>query len=486
MQLRLPLPKRRKKMQAERSKEERINIISGNAGFSLIEVLVAMIILAIVVIPLLKGFVVTQKVNGRAQRLESAQAVAQNVMEALKPATLEEIAQQFNSTDSEGFTLLKSNVGNTQFFFQPDTGNNGSCLRKEIPGAVSKSCSVNSAGKFIGQSTNKYQFAIKGVYENSKYYDVRIDIDASHYRNTAGSSDTRDSSAAAYNSIPYSYVASYSQQKDYMFLQKLTDEQEVYQQIRVGLGNAALTDADIGKYVQRTITVDIEGSNPVTVNTTVTYHYLGKTVSGSVDQTRVYASGSYVQTDGTDAVPRNVFLCYTPDYYSNSSNNSARGGIYLDNIIVNNNNGLPVNLVIVKQKTDTDDQIQTLEQNYRVKVSINEKNIRRTAAAASEHTKLRTNLNTNIAQTDSTSAVTGTYPYQTCFVYSASNASASGNMNAMSSYLEIRALDGAAGETNTMYDTEISVYDSGEYDKGFPAADKPLLTIYGDDNRRIS
>ena len=91
-------------MQAERSKEERINIISGNAGFSLIEVLVAMIILAIVVIPLLKGFVVTQKVNGRAQRLESAQAVAQNVMEALKPATLEEIAQQFNSTDSEGFT----------------------------------------------------------------------------------------------------------------------------------------------------------------------------------------------------------------------------------------------------------------------------------------------------------------------------------------------------------------------------------------------
>ena len=166
MQLRLPLPKRRKRMQAERSKEERINIISGNAGFSLIEVLVAMIILAIVVIPLLKGFVVTQKVNGRAQRLESAQAVAQNVMEALKPATLEEIAQQFNSTDSEGFTLLKSNVGNTQFFFQPDTGNNGSCLRKEIPGAVSKSCSVNSAGKFIGQSTNKYQFAIKGVYEN--------------------------------------------------------------------------------------------------------------------------------------------------------------------------------------------------------------------------------------------------------------------------------------------------------------------------------
>ena len=50
---------------------------------------------------------------------------------------------------------------------------------------MSKSCSVNSAGKFIGQSTNKYQFAIKGVYENSKYYDVRIDIDASHYRSRA-------------------------------------------------------------------------------------------------------------------------------------------------------------------------------------------------------------------------------------------------------------------------------------------------------------
>ncbi len=447
-------------------------------GFSLIEVLVAVIILAIIAIPLMRGFVVTQKLNNKAQRLESAQTVAQNVMEALKSVSLTEMARQFNSTQSNGFTLVTADSAGTLTYCQPDTAG-GDFLRKEFPGNSSHAVSVNAKGLFVGQPDNQYQFGIKGIYENAKYYDVLIKVDASHYRGTK-TADARDSASAAYNSVPYSYVASYSQQKDYMFLQALSDEQEVYQQIRVSLSDPDLTDDMIGKNIQRTITTDITGTNPVSVSTTVTYHYLGTSALGGVDQTRVYTAGTYIQPDDGETLPRNVFLCYTPDYYSTDANNSAKGGIYLDNIVINNSDCIPVNLCMIKQRTDSNDKIEVKEQNYRVKVTINEKNTVRNENAVSEYTKIRTNLNTNIAQTDSESAVKSSYPYQTRYVYSTKNMTASGNADAMQKYLTIQSLDGASAGANIIYDTSIFVYESGAYANGFSASEKPLLKVSAD------
>ncbi|MBP7348911.1 MAG: prepilin-type N-terminal cleavage/methylation domain-containing protein [Butyrivibrio sp.] len=453
----------------------RLRSMRGEDGFSLVEVLVAVIILAIIAIPLMRGFVVTQRLNNKAQRLESAQTVAQNVMEALKSVSLAEMAEQFNSTQSDGFTLVTADSGGTLTYFQPDTAG-GDFLRKEYPGGSSHAVSVNAKGQFVGQPDNQYQFAIKGIYEDAKYYDVLIRVDASHYRGTE-TADARDGASAAYNSVPYSYVASYSQQKDYMFLQTLSDEQEVYQQIRVSLSDPSLTDDMIGKNIQRTITTDITGTNPVLVNTTVTYHYL---LHEGVDQTRVYAAGTYIQPDDGETFLRNVFLCYTPDYYSTDANNSAKGGIFLDNIVINNNGCIPVNLCLVKQKTDTNEKIDVKEQNYRVKVTINEKNTVRNGDTVSEYTKIRTNLNTNIAQTDSESAVKSSYPYQTRYVYSAKNITASGNADAIQKYLTIQSLDGASAGANIIYDTSISVYDSGAYANGFSASEKPLLKVSAD------
>ena len=50
-------------------------------GFSLIEVIIAVIILAILAVPLMRGFVVTQKLNSRAGELEEFETLSQTIFE---------------------------------------------------------------------------------------------------------------------------------------------------------------------------------------------------------------------------------------------------------------------------------------------------------------------------------------------------------------------------------------------------------------------
>ena len=55
-----------------------------NKGFTLVEVLIAMTILAIIVAPLLHAFVTASRTNAKAKQLMKATTLAQNVMEELK------------------------------------------------------------------------------------------------------------------------------------------------------------------------------------------------------------------------------------------------------------------------------------------------------------------------------------------------------------------------------------------------------------------
>ena len=71
-------------MQCERKKKQ-----LNNGGFSLLEVLVAMVILAIVSIPLLHSFVTTARTNAKAKVLMKATDVAENTVETFKNQDVE-------------------------------------------------------------------------------------------------------------------------------------------------------------------------------------------------------------------------------------------------------------------------------------------------------------------------------------------------------------------------------------------------------------
>ena len=65
-----------------------------NSGFTLVEVLVAVAILAVISIPIIQSFVSVAQVNGKARRRMIANTIAESLMEACKSTSLLEIAAQ--------------------------------------------------------------------------------------------------------------------------------------------------------------------------------------------------------------------------------------------------------------------------------------------------------------------------------------------------------------------------------------------------------
>ena len=83
--------------------------LNKNAGFSLVELLIAVIILAIIVVPLLHGFVTSARMNGKARQTQRAITVAQDLMEGLKAYDIEELKEQFNDPVN-GFYVMESKL----------------------------------------------------------------------------------------------------------------------------------------------------------------------------------------------------------------------------------------------------------------------------------------------------------------------------------------------------------------------------------------
>lgn len=75
-----------------------------NDGFSLIELLVAIVVLSIIVVPLLHSFVTAAKTNSKARSSMHATAIAENVMEEFEAYSIEEMADTYQSM---GFSVIR-------------------------------------------------------------------------------------------------------------------------------------------------------------------------------------------------------------------------------------------------------------------------------------------------------------------------------------------------------------------------------------------
>ena len=154
-------------------------------GFSLIEVIVSMLILAIIVVPLLSNFVLSSRVNLKSRIKQYATTLAQSTMESLKSFDLEEVALQMNGI-TEFKVIPNENLG-------MDTYGNGFYETNESfepilihgPGAIDFSrVSVSSNlpdAKFTTKTEKKYYYAINQVKEGTKEFDLHITYDGSNY-----------------------------------------------------------------------------------------------------------------------------------------------------------------------------------------------------------------------------------------------------------------------------------------------------------------
>lgn len=80
-----------------------------NAGFSLVEVLVAMAVLAILSIPVLGSFSNAARINHKARKEENANTVASDIVEQFKSVSMSRILEDYAGkyTESSGKYIFR-------------------------------------------------------------------------------------------------------------------------------------------------------------------------------------------------------------------------------------------------------------------------------------------------------------------------------------------------------------------------------------------
>lgn len=81
-----------------------------NKGYSMIEVITAVILLSAVAIPLLNSFITSLRVNTKAKQMQRVTAAAESVMEGFKAYHYDDLLKQFKSPNTSDFKIYNMSV----------------------------------------------------------------------------------------------------------------------------------------------------------------------------------------------------------------------------------------------------------------------------------------------------------------------------------------------------------------------------------------
>lgn len=175
-----------------------------NKGFSLVEVLVSMALLAIIIIPILNNFLAAAKVNQKARNTQDVTTLAQNVLEGMEgKESLKTIAQQFNEPDltgSEFDILSRATVTKGISELRKDSYTAGYQSIANLDERTYVYPTPDPYGvtpeeifreKENTQEDNKaiYYFGMAGVQEGNALYDILVTMDGwTNYRTVTAAS----------------------------------------------------------------------------------------------------------------------------------------------------------------------------------------------------------------------------------------------------------------------------------------------------------
>ena len=157
-----------------------------NSGFSLVEVLVAIVILAIISLPVLSTFSNAARINNKARRTENANTAINNIIEEAKSMSLDRLA-----------------------------GGNGQYTYQQLGGIDSTTYSVgnkkDASNILYYEGVNKEKFYIKAEFDPSPYTtpaDSTVKDNPNNNINSAGISVYADVSADS--SLVYRCIKKYN------------------------------------------------------------------------------------------------------------------------------------------------------------------------------------------------------------------------------------------------------------------------------------
>lgn len=380
-----------------------------NSGFTLVELLIAIAIIAIVLTPLYSNFRQSTYLNGKAKLAMDATNMASNLMEGLSAYTPEEIILGFYSNDSvdesiperhntlnimpnevtvaEYGDLVPSSGGFTKGFITSDlvlglgsydyTGANYAQSR----GATASKPSIDQL-KIKESPSGKYYFYAKGVRQARGTYDIVVELDTTHETGFSGdlNEDGVIDSTEVYgiNDYESAQITNVNPLFDGVYTESISQRQNAAAALLAKKTNpwVNLEATDLYPGMTRTIAIVIE-KDPATgvVSVTVRDHYqilsnfstpdhqwvdIGSVFSG---QTLHYTTTDKVIFDGStyQQDPRSIYVYYNGNYYSNDTN-------YLDQILITNADNVPLDIYLVRTKSaETTD---TLEATYASKLML--------------------------------------------------------------------------------------------------------------------
>jgi prepilin-type N-terminal cleavage/methylation domain-containing protein len=389
-------------------------------GFSLVELIVAIAIMAIIVLPLLRAFVQSARTNAKAKDRLRATESAQNIMESIEAMSLDDLLDYFTGTPS---TILF-----------------GESKRERLKKTASGGYVEFSEGEPYSEKSadGKYYFALKGV--NGK--DFLVSVEAN---------DDALADGESLNQKKIANISAISSDNDALSSMPKTPD--------VLMAEINTTDPSVSvRDVTRYIDITIEKVTDATVGeyTKVTTDYYLTWAGGRYPVSATDGGCSDVVFDNSDNPSRklnNVYLFYYPWYPSDEGWSAGR---VTDYITINNNAKEALTVYLVKQKEDSP-YIQTNENGYRAQVNVVEPMAVGDAVAS---TKLRTNFNENL------------YDNSTLMSSQATIALNSVILTGLDAD-KVSQIDLLAEKTSDrLYNVTIDTYSSGSYNTQFNGAEK--------------
>lgn len=329
-----------------------------NGGFTLLEVLVAMIILAIVSIPLLHAFATSARTNAKSKLQQRATTTAESIMETFKYSTVDEL-KEFYEVDAGG--------SNT---FTDDAMGDGSGVLQ-----------------FVIGDHNYFKDSLPAGY----FATVTLDPTGYKHSNDVNYADL--STVSSVDSAIYTMPTDLNDQAIALYMQK-NDE---------NTGAEKKDKAFFEQNLKRTITVDIDklgttkqSSEPdaedvdiVKINLRILYELDALNVVPNGERKQVLTDKVLFYNSKSKLPLKSIFLLYYPLYDA-----PLNGG---DQIIVNNEENIDANLYVVAQDVyNHGTKWNTYKSSDRLALSIFEDAESTIDDAYKAHLTLRTNLHGDV------------------------------------------------------------------------------------------
>lgn len=318
-----------------------------NKGFSLVELLVSIAMLAIIVIPVFSNIVLASRTNYRSREMQQVVDLGDDIMEGLKAeASIEDIAKQFvyNSSYNVKFDIASSQTVSSEQTCE--LKKEGSTFTKATQNSISYNAAndtfeFQAKDKSVGEG-RVYYFGIKDLKIGQNKYDAVITCDAEQY----SKNEEDESEEAKINDVEIPIISSIATDKNAVISQGYSDNYAITTLTQrynewfnstytpgSGVTNT-VTNKEIEQDMRRTfkINIDYNATSKKYIVTAGIQYKLKSLIPESETDYNTY-SVDHLFYDQFDSL-ENVYLFYSPKL---SSREETGLKPFQDDVVINNN-----------------------------------------------------------------------------------------------------------------------------------------------------